>query len=497
MLQSRGLLASEAAVSPEWEDQFVQFLPSTAQELDHRANSCCRIAEIPMELDSDALTRPLDYVAGWATFPHGTVAAPVTNRIETSILKRCLGKLPQVPGKEHATQPAVALLAACSLGSITGVISVAVPDGHSGFRLEKRQDDTTPEPDLEPTDTKNLRSCKEPRPIYQDQENVEWNEVDESKTKLEVTVTTKKGEKKVPPPKDKDQGTRFVTDHVLGLIVVQSAFDDKNREYNDDAKKISDDAWKTAKEAVNGDTPDNCKKVAENITVLDNLLGIAERISLAKEAVFRKVVDDKTDTDLDSKWDDYLKAIDGYLADFKGKVEKTADKMGTALKEFTKDDKVSTYFSSFCKAKYQEGQDYLQAQLEKQRSEEVPASPEATNTPTQAVPKCSEGITHSDDDLNLIIDELKQKGNGPSNDNCCTADMGGCQQLAFNGDIGLNMCGPGQGPQKCTGCNNVADALNSLLGECEKDGRVGGKVEILDDVTLVLGLIRLSRPGRH
>lgn len=32
-----------------------------------------------------------------------------------------------------------ALLAACSLGSITGVTSVAVPDDRSGYRLEKRQ----------------------------------------------------------------------------------------------------------------------------------------------------------------------------------------------------------------------------------------------------------------------------------------------------------------------------------------------------------------------
>lgn len=100
------------------------------------------------------------------------------------------------------------------------------------------------------------------------QDNVEWNEVDESKTKLEVTVTTKRGEKKIPVPKDKAQGSRFVVDHVLELILVLSAFGDKNRAFNDDAKKISDDAWETAKKAVNGDDTDNCESVAGKISKL-------------------------------------------------------------------------------------------------------------------------------------------------------------------------------------------------------------------------------------
>lgn len=105
-----------------------------------------------------------------------------------------------------------------------------------------------------------------PKPVYIDQDNVDWNEVNKDKTELEVTVTTKRGENDIPAPKDKNQGARFVTDHVLELMVVQAAFDDKNREYNDDAKEISDDAWKKAQAAVNGDSSENCKKVAEKIS---------------------------------------------------------------------------------------------------------------------------------------------------------------------------------------------------------------------------------------
>lgn len=53
-----------------------------------------------------------------------------------------------------------ALLVAYSLGSITGVISVAVPDDHSGYRLEKRQSDITPESEAGTTGTGKLRTCK-------------------------------------------------------------------------------------------------------------------------------------------------------------------------------------------------------------------------------------------------------------------------------------------------------------------------------------------------
>ncbi|KAL8751121.1 MAG: hypothetical protein Q9184_006172 [Pyrenodesmia sp. 2 TL-2023] len=330
-----------------------------------------------------------------------------------------------------------ALLAICSLGSITAVTSVAVPDGHSGFRLEKRQNDVTPESEVEPADTRKLPA------FYIEQDEVKWHQINESKSKLEFTFITKRGEKGIKIP------------------------------------AISDEARKKAHGAVNGDASENCRKVAEKITVLNNLLGIAERINLGKEAVFKKVIDGKTDTDLDSSWDNYLKAFKGYLDGFKSKVEATVDSTGKAFKDITGEDVVATYFST--------------AQLDKKEGAE-----EGTEASVQAKPECTDGFTHSTNDLTPIIDELKQKGNGPNNDNCCAGDMGTCQQLGYNGEIALNMCGPGEGPAQCTGCKNVADALTIFLDECKKDGRVGGKVALIDleGVTLELGIIRQVEVGR-
>ncbi|KAL8783079.1 MAG: hypothetical protein Q9213_004891 [Squamulea squamosa] len=258
------------------------------------------------------------------------------------------------------------VLTACLLGSITGVTGVALPDGRPGFSLARRQDDPTQAGEVETEDTKDLRQCREPKPIYIDQDTVEWNEVNKDKTKLEVTTTTKRGEDKIPDPKDKNQGSRFVVDHTLELMVVQAAFDDKNRKYNDDAKKISDEAWEKAHKAVTGGNKENCKKVAEKITVLDNLLGVAERINIGKEVIFRKVIQDKTNTDLDDKWNDYLAAIQGYLDDFNSKVETTADNTGAAFKDFTDDNSIGTYFATFCKDKYKAAKDYVKDQLDKQ-----------------------------------------------------------------------------------------------------------------------------------
>ncbi|KAL8658294.1 MAG: hypothetical protein Q9226_001110 [Calogaya cf. arnoldii] len=383
------------------------------------------------------------------------------------------------------------LLAACLLGSTTGVASAAVPDGLSGFSLVKRQDDVTADGEVEPYNTDKLRECRPAKDLYIDKDTVEWNEVNKDETELKVTVTTKKGEKDIPVPEDAKQGIRFVTDHVLELQLVQAAFDKKNREYNDDAKKISDGAWKTAKEAVEGGSRDNCKKVAEKITVLDNLLGIAESINIGKQVIYTKVVNDKTNTDLKEKWNKYLKAWKKYLDDYKSKVETVANSTAKALGDLSGEDAVSKYAATFLTDKYKVGQDYVQNQLEKLDGEE-----QTTETPLEATPKCDEGISHSVNDLNPIIDALKGQGNGANNDNCCTLDMGMCQQLEFNGEIGLNMCGPGEGPGQCTGCANVANALTSLVNTCAKDGRVGGKVELLDGVTLEMGLIRPSRPGR-
>jgi hypothetical protein len=57
-----------------------------------------------------------------------------------------------------------------------------------------------------------------------------------------------------------------VVDHIIELQLLEFAFADKNRKLNDKSKKISDAAWKKAKEAVAGDNEDNCKTLAKEIS---------------------------------------------------------------------------------------------------------------------------------------------------------------------------------------------------------------------------------------
>ncbi|KAL8869186.1 MAG: hypothetical protein Q9174_004459, partial [Haloplaca sp. 1 TL-2023] len=256
------------------------------------------------------------------------------------------------------------LLACCALGSITGVSSLAHPRGFSSFPLGKRQDDLTPEGELDPAGTGNLRDCKPPKDVYIDQDTVEWNEVNKDKTKLEVTTTTEKGVKEIPAPKTAWQGNRFVVDHVLELAVVVAAFEDDQRDNDEAAKKIPQEAWDKAKEAVDGEK-DNCKTVADEITVLDNLLGVAESVNLGKEQVYKKVLDGTTDTDLDKKWNNYTRAIEAYLEDYKSKVEGVIDNAAAALGELTNEDKVKDYAARYWNDKYVAGQDYVHKQVEK------------------------------------------------------------------------------------------------------------------------------------
>ncbi|KAL8964933.1 MAG: hypothetical protein Q9183_004129 [Haloplaca sp. 2 TL-2023] len=93
-----------------------------------------------------------------------------------------------------------------------------------------------------------------------------------------MTLVVGKRENDTSASKDKDQEAKGVTNQDLELAVVEAAFYGKIRKYNDDVEKISDEAWKTARGAVRGDALENCKRMVEEMTVVDNLLGIAERI---------------------------------------------------------------------------------------------------------------------------------------------------------------------------------------------------------------------------
>lgn len=106
---------------------------------------------------------------------------------------------------------------------------------------------------------------KPPRPVYEDQDSVNWYEVNFDKGVLEVTKTTKRGDNKVGKPKDSKQGARFVVDHILELQVITYAFEANNRNGNDLSKKIGDTAWQTAHDIVNGLQTDNtnCQAIAE------------------------------------------------------------------------------------------------------------------------------------------------------------------------------------------------------------------------------------------
>ena len=60
-----------------------------------------------------------------------------------------------------------------------------------------------------------------------------------------------------------------------------------------------------------------------------------------------------------------MKAIKGYLEDFKTKVDTTIDNTAQALQDLTGEEKAKTYFGDYCKAKYKEGQDYVSDQVDK------------------------------------------------------------------------------------------------------------------------------------
>ena len=100
--------------------------------------------------------------------------------------------------------------------------------------------------------------------MYTGQDSVKWYEKNSDNTALENTVTTDKG-KDLPNPKSPDDGG-FVVDHVFELQLIEWAFDDSHRNWNDKSKAISDAAWKTAKDAVSGANRDNCKSIATQIS---------------------------------------------------------------------------------------------------------------------------------------------------------------------------------------------------------------------------------------
>ncbi|KAL8640418.1 MAG: hypothetical protein Q9228_002668 [Teloschistes exilis] len=400
------------------------------------------------------------------------------------------------------------ILASTALGLIVGSAALAVsPARPYPPSLARRQEEAGDE--IAPQNTERLRKCREPRPIYEDQDEVNWYEVDFGKGVLTITKTTNKGENKIGKPKDTKQGARFVVDHIFELQIITYAFDAANKG-GDLAKKIGDDAWQKCHDIVNGleTSTDNCEAVAGKVTVLTNLRGIAERINLLKETIFDRVTYGDKDANLDPKWTDYLPAVKDYLSTTTDDVKKNIQAIGDEIGSLVGDDNISPYFVDFAKGKWQAGRDYLDGQTpsvmnsgECRLSDECQEDVPTTNDPsTEGInpackctcngqdtpltdPRCqgfqglSAPVCVKRDlatpiaDVQAIDGKLDARGDGQQ---CCGVASGsGCKNVESSGSVAVDLCGVG-----CIGCAKLGNYLQGLIDHCTVDGNVGGTQNI-------------------
>ncbi|KAL8995623.1 MAG: hypothetical protein Q9169_004666 [Polycauliona sp. 2 TL-2023] len=165
-----------------------------------------------------------------------------------------------------------------------------------------------------------------------------------------------------PEPRDTSQGSGFAVDHVLELQLLDWAFRNENRDYNDEARKVSPQAWQQAVDAINDVNHDDCRALARGITVLDNLLGIADRINTGKQIIVTQVVENRNN-DLHEKWNNYLKPIQLYLEANNNNVTRTAKSVGEALKDITGDQFIEDYIYRFLQEKWEAVKIYLAGQI--------------------------------------------------------------------------------------------------------------------------------------
>ena len=117
-----------------------------------------------------------------------------------------------------------------------------------------------------------------------------------------------------------------------------------------------------------------------------------------------------------------------------------------------------------------------------------PTAAATTSAKPVAPPQCasSDGVVTSD-----AVDAqqyLATTGNGPSDSNCCAGGTTPCEQIAVNGTASVDLCGGTT--QQCTGCGDLAVALNDIIIDCTDNNQVGGQVAILNlnNATLQLNL---------
>ena len=116
------------------------------------------------------------------------------------------------------------------------------------------------------------------------------------------------------------------------------------------------------------------------------------------------------------------------------------------------------------------------------------ASNSSASAKPEAAPQCESSVGVVTSDALTAQQYLATMGNAPSDSNCCAGGTTPCERIAINGTASVDLCG--STVQQCTGCGDLAVALNDLIIDCTNNNEVGGQVAIpyLNNATLQLSL---------
>jgi hypothetical protein len=98
--------------------------------------------------------------------------------------------------------------------------------------------------------------------------------------------------------------------------------------------------------------------------------------------------------------------------------------------------------------------------------------------PTEASPSSPEchNYTAPVADVQNINSQLNSWGDSTI---CCSSGNGGCVNIATSGDIAVDLCSSETMPL-CVGCARLGNYVAGIVGQCQKDGKVGGKQDIVE-----------------
>ena len=254
-----------------------------------------------------------------------------------------------------------------------------------------------------------------------------------------------------------------------------------------------------------------------------NLSGIGNRINLMKETVYYRVTQGNDNSNLDSKWNDYIKGMEDYLTTSKTNVESTIDDIATVLSssDVAGDSSVGDYFKEYCKGRYQAGIDYVHKQSSSSNSnpecvlsDECQQDVSTTDQPSleginpgckctcngQDTPltdqrclpnlqgetqtQCNKDDPHTSvSDLQKIIDGLNKAGDGVQV--CGSAkdsENGPCRGVDQQGtNTVVQLCNN----EGCIGSARLANYVQGLVDHC----KVGDVVSAKQDINEVPGLL--------